>query len=164
MPSGSILSVCAWIRWSQTAEWCKYIDNYVLTNICSFFSHFPRTLEKLHLAPSTLTTRPFPASSGRRPVNASSVRAAHSTMSPTRRDALSTHCLTFLKVLRYHPCLKNSRKHATIINIRIIITATILQATVTIPLIMLATTHINSIFHQISTWATILANKTQWFK
>lgn len=113
--------------------------------------HFPRISAKLHLARSTLTTRPFHASSGRRPVNASSVRAAHFTMTPTRREDSSTHCLIFPKVLRCHPCLKSSRKLATIINIRIIITATIQQATVTIPLIMPATTHISSIFHRIST-------------
>ena len=164
MSSCSILSVCTWTRRPQIAKWCKFIDQYIFNNFVYIFSHYQRTSAKLHWELCTPTTRPFHASSGRRLVSASSVRDALSTMTPMRRDASSIRCQIFQRASLYHLCQRNWKKHATIINIRIIITTTILEATVTIPLISLAIIHTSSIFHPTSTWATILASKTQWFK
>ena len=164
MPSRLILSVCPWARWLKTAKWCKYFFQYMFANLYLLISHCPRTSVKLHWVQFIRTTRPYRASSGRSTVNASLERAAHSIMDLMREDDSLTRCLTFLKVSPCHPCPRNWKRHATIINIRIIITPIILLAASTIPLISLAIIHTSSIFHPISTWATILASKTQWFK
>lgn len=158
----------------NSASITSKVANVLLLNIASLptdkkisdsqMTHYQRTSARLPWVLSTPTTRPFHASSGPKMVTASLVKDVLSTMTPKRRDVSSIHCPTFPKVLPCHQCLKNLKRHATIINIRIIIIATILQVTVTIPLISMEITHTNSSFHPTSTWATILASKTQWFK
>lgn len=164
MPTRTILSVCPRRRWPQTTKWRKFSDRIILSNFVFLLSHFQRTSARLLSVQCTPTTRRSHASSGPRPVNASSVRAAHSIMIPMRREDSSTHCQIFQRVLRSHLCLKNLKKQGTIINIRIIITATIPLATVTIPLISPETIRTSSTFRPTSICLTTSVSKTQWFK
>jgi len=123
--------------------------------------HSQRILVRQHWVQCTQITRRFHASSGGRPVSASLERAVPSTTARMRREGSLIHFQTYLRESLYHLCLKNLKRLATIINIRIIITATTTREI--IPLISMETT-ISSTFHLISTWATILASKIQWSK
>jgi len=109
------------------------------------------------------TTKRYHVSTGANMESASSVKDAPSSMIPLRREDSSTPSQIFLKEWLCHPCQRNSRKLGTIINIKIIITATIRQLMETTQLITQVMDSISS-SPRINTWATILASKTLWFK
>lgn len=91
---------------------------------------------RLLSAQSIQITRRLPANSGRRPVNASSEKAAPSITAKMREDASSIPYPTCQKALPSHQCRRNSRNRDTIMGTRTTITTI---TTAIIPLIIPAT-------------------------
>lgn len=127
----SIFSRQASARYRSTASSLtvkKIWDNQMI--LC------PKISARLLSAQSIQITRRLPANSGRRPVNASSEKAAPSSTAKKRGDASSIPYPTCQRALPSHQCRRNSRNRDTIMGTRVtIITIT----TAIIPLIIPAT-------------------------